>query len=110
MKIQGLFPLLFLFAACSSNKETAVTTNTENEQMAEIVTTQNEQQEMENQPEQMVKISTPYGDMLVKLYNETPLHRDNFIKLVKEGYYNDLLFPGDDSRWTAAVTCGCCSC
>lgn len=92
MKIQGLFPLLFLFAACSSNKETAVTTNTENEQKAEIVTTQNEQQEMENQPEQMVKISTPYGDMLVKLYNETPLHRDNFIKLVKEGYYNDLLF------------------
>ncbi|KRP08607.1 MAG: peptidylprolyl isomerase [Sphingobacteriales bacterium BACL12 MAG-120813-bin55] len=47
---------------------------------------------MENQPEQMVKISTPYGDMLIKLYNETPLHRDNFIKLVKESYYNDLLF------------------
>ncbi|MBX7050014.1 MAG: peptidylprolyl isomerase [Chitinophagales bacterium] len=39
-----------------------------------------------------VNISTTYGDMLVKLYNETPAHRDNFIKLVKEGYYNDLLF------------------
>jgi peptidyl-prolyl cis-trans isomerase B (cyclophilin B) len=39
-----------------------------------------------------VNISTSYGDMLVKLYNETPKHRDNFIKLVKEGYYNDLLF------------------
>lgn len=39
-----------------------------------------------------VKIETSYGDMVVKLYNETPLHRDNFIKLVKEGTYNDLLF------------------
>ncbi|HAE34801.1 MAG TPA: peptidylprolyl isomerase [Bacteroidetes bacterium] len=47
---------------------------------------------MDNQPEQIVKISTSYGDMLIKLYNETPKHRDNFIKLVKEGYYNGLLF------------------
>ena len=39
-----------------------------------------------------VKIETSYGDMVVKLYNETPLHRDNFIKLVKDGTYNDLLF------------------
>ena len=42
--------------------------------------------------ETKVLIKTEYGDMIVKLYNETPLHRDNFIKLVKEGYYNDLLF------------------
>lgn len=39
-----------------------------------------------------VKIETTMGDMVVKLYNETPKHRDNFIKLVKEGSYNDLLF------------------
>ena len=39
-----------------------------------------------------VKIETSYGDMVVKLYNETPLHRDNFIKLVKEGVYDGLLF------------------
>lgn len=39
-----------------------------------------------------VKIETSYGDMVVKLYNETPLHRDNFVKLVKEGTYDDLLF------------------
>ena len=39
-----------------------------------------------------VKISTPFGDMIAELYNETPQHRDNFIKLVEEGYYNDLLF------------------
>lgn len=39
-----------------------------------------------------VRIETSYGEMVVKLYNETPLHRDNFVKLVQEGFYNDLLF------------------
>lgn len=39
-----------------------------------------------------VLISTEYGDIKVVLFNETPKHRDNFIKLVKEGFYNDLLF------------------
>lgn len=42
--------------------------------------------------EYYVKIETSYGDMVVKLYNETPLHRDNFIKLVKEGTYDGLIF------------------
>ena len=93
MIIRALLPLLFLLAACgSSNEQTGNTNAPDNEPEAAVVSAQNEQQEMENQPEQMVKISTPYGDMLIKLYNETPLHRDNFIKLVKESYYNDLLF------------------
>ncbi|MCF8362706.1 MAG: peptidylprolyl isomerase [Prolixibacteraceae bacterium] len=39
-----------------------------------------------------VLIITEYGDMLVELYNETPQHRDNFLKLAKEGFYDDLLF------------------
>ena len=39
-----------------------------------------------------VKIQTTLGDIIVRLYDETPLHRDNFIKLVKEGYYNGTLF------------------
>lgn len=39
-----------------------------------------------------VKIETSMGNIVVKLYNETPLHRDNFIKLVKEGTYDGLLF------------------
>ncbi|OYU97290.1 MAG: peptidylprolyl isomerase [Bacteroidetes bacterium B1(2017)] len=41
---------------------------------------------------QRVEISTSYGVMVVRLYNETPLHRDNFIKLVKQGFYDSLLF------------------
>jgi len=39
-----------------------------------------------------VRIRTDYGVTIIRLYNETPLHRDNFIKLVKEGFYNGLLF------------------
>lgn len=42
--------------------------------------------------ETLVLIETDMGDIKVKLYNETPKHRDNFIKLVKDGFYNDLLF------------------
>lgn len=37
-------------------------------------------------------IHTDFGDMTGVLYNETPKHRDNFKKLVEQGYFNDLLF------------------
>jgi cyclophilin family peptidyl-prolyl cis-trans isomerase len=39
-----------------------------------------------------VKIATVHGDLICVLYNETPKHRDNFIKLVKDNFYDDLLF------------------
>ena len=39
-----------------------------------------------------VKIQTMLGDIVVRLYDETPIHRDNFIKLVKQGYYDGTLF------------------
>ena len=39
-----------------------------------------------------VKLETTLGDIVVELYNETPQHRDNFIKLVKSGYYDGVLF------------------
>ena len=39
-----------------------------------------------------VELETTMGNIVVVLYNETPLHRDNFIKLVKEGYYDGVLF------------------
>lgn len=42
--------------------------------------------------ETTVIMHTSLGDVTLKLYNETPLHRDNFIKLVKKGTYNGLLF------------------
>ena len=43
-----------------------------------------------NEPE--VLFTTTDGDILIRLYNDTPAHRDNFLKLVKEGYYDGLLF------------------
>jgi len=42
--------------------------------------------------EKLVVIKTEYGDIKVKLYDDTPKHRDNFVKLVGEGFYTDLLF------------------
>ena len=39
-----------------------------------------------------VKIETTMGEIVVELYNETPKHRDNFIKLAKEGVYDSTLF------------------
>lgn len=39
-----------------------------------------------------VVMHTNMGDITLKLYNDTPLHRDNFLKLVKDGTYNGLLF------------------
>ena len=39
-----------------------------------------------------VRIQTMLGDIVVRLYDETPIHRDNFVKLVKEGYYDGTLF------------------
>ena len=40
----------------------------------------------------MAEIETKYGVMKVKLYNDTPIHRDNFIKLANEGFYDGTLF------------------
>ena len=61
-----------------------------------------------------VKIETTMGDIVVELYNETPKHRDNFIKLAKEGMYDSTLFhrvirnfmiqAGDPDSKTAADT------
>jgi cyclophilin family peptidyl-prolyl cis-trans isomerase len=40
----------------------------------------------------LVEIETDHGTMLAELFNGTPKHRDNFLKLAEEGYFNDLLF------------------
>lgn len=65
-----LLIILFLGMSCESKKATSKETN----------------------DNVCVDIETTMGHIKVKLYNETPAHRDNFIKLVKEGYYNGTLF------------------
>ena len=49
-------------------------------------------QQQKTQSNMKVKIQTMLGDIVVRLYDETPIHRDNFIKLVKQGYYDGTLF------------------
>ncbi|RDK87125.1 peptidylprolyl isomerase [Marinirhabdus gelatinilytica] len=43
-------------------------------------------------PETKVKLSTRLGDIYISLYQDTPLHRANFIFLVKNGYFSDTFF------------------
>jgi len=78
------------FSSCSSSTANNTTENkaieTPKKTQEKVVAAEDEK------PEQLVKISTEYGDMIVKLYNGTPLHRDNFIKLAKAHYYDGTLF------------------
>lgn len=69
---------------------------------------------MANDNATLVKIETTMGDITVKLYDETPKHKENFIKLVKEGVYDSILFhrviknfmiqAGDPTSKTASAT------
>ncbi len=43
-------------------------------------------------PDTKIKLVTNYGDIVLKLYNDTPLHRDNFIKIANEGVLDSVLF------------------
>ncbi len=45
-----------------------------------------------NETESIVKITTEFGDIKIRLYDKTPKHRDNFLKLVDEKFYDGLLF------------------
>lgn len=53
---------------------------------------QTTQKNMENPAGTRVELLTSEGPVKVVLYDDTPLHRDNFVKLVKEGFYDGLLF------------------
>lgn len=72
--------LLCNFAAFSQNKTGTNNKKTMNPETAKKETATK------------VRIQTDMGEIVVKLYDETPLHRDNFIALVKKGFYDSLLF------------------
>lgn len=80
------FAVMFLFSACSVNER--------NQQNKETETSQKPQEK----PKEMTKVNfeVAIGDktgiITIALYNETPLHRDNFIKLVEEKFYDNVLF------------------
>lgn len=74
-----------ILSACSQAKATNEITQTAND-----IDMQNTQQTDTNSVK--VKVETTLGDFTVLLYGDTPAHRDNFVKLVKEGFYNGTLF------------------
>ena len=45
-----------------------------------------------NEKDYLLTIKTPHGDMIAILYDETPKHKENFIKLVNEGFYDGTVF------------------
>lgn len=47
---------------------------------------------VEDPKDALVVLNTSMGDVVVELFNDTPQHRDNFLKLVKEGFYDGVLF------------------
>ncbi|GAB1404359.1 peptidylprolyl isomerase [Lentimicrobium sp.] len=49
-------------------------------------------QSTENEADTQVRITTTFGDITIKLFDDTPDHQFNFIKLVKSGYYDSTLF------------------
>jgi cyclophilin family peptidyl-prolyl cis-trans isomerase len=51
-----------------------------------------EEIEKESESVTKVRIKTSHGDVVIALYNETPKHKENFIKLVNESFYNNTLF------------------
>ena len=62
-----------------------------------LVAQENKTKKMENNSVQatgdvLVDIKTSVGDIRIRLYGETPKHRDNFVKLVKKGVYDGVLF------------------
>jgi len=60
--------------------------------VAETVAQEEPKQELKKETMKEVILATTLGDITIALYNETPLHRDNFIKLVSEKFYDGVLF------------------
>jgi len=59
--------------------------------LKELQTGSNAQISEENKKIKGLMIETDYGNISIRLFNETPAYRDNFIRLVKEGFYDSLL-------------------
>ncbi|MFT5076663.1 MAG: cyclophilin family peptidyl-prolyl cis-trans isomerase [Saprospiraceae bacterium] len=71
LQLLSILLVLICMGSCHSNKE--LTSSNSNQRKA-------------------IELVTNYGTIVFQLYNETPLHRDNFLKLTKEGKYDGLLF------------------
>lgn len=81
--MKKLAVILLLLAACGK-KETIIVTP---ENVREVLTAYGK-----DNPETEVTIETKFGTIRLKLYEDTPLHRANFVKLIKDGHYEKAEF------------------
>lgn len=89
----SIFIMVFLFGCTSSETKQNEQQTLKNDIISDTTETiVQPQKDTTTMKQQKFIISTPYGEMSGILYNETPFHRDNFVQLVNQGYYNDLLF------------------
>ena len=79
--------IVSLLAACGVSAETENDTNNLQESSPKV-----KEIEKESENATKVRIKTSHGDVVVALYNETPKHKENFIKLVRESFYDNTLF------------------
>ena len=96
--------VLLLLAGCKGNKEQVPAPDETTAEEAQTTETTQEETTMNETPaapadkwaelgdEPKLVIKTTDGTMTVKLYADTPLHRDNFVKLARKGFYNGILF------------------
>lgn len=110
-----LFSILFFFGSCEDKKKASKTKDEVEaqsqkdsispKQKKETDSTENKYPQITNEnvvsflttygkknPETRVLITTRFGDIEIELYKDTPLHRANFIYLVKQHYFNDTYF------------------
>lgn len=96
MRLKAFYALMaaaILFTACKGGSQEQTIEETETETEAEQIMEEPKIDiwaELGDEP--VLAIETSDGTMTVKLYSETPLHRDNFIKLASKGFYNGILF------------------
>lgn len=76
----AIFSLTLLLGCETKPKGTVIT----QENIREVLTKYGQEN-----PENEVLIETSHGNIRLKLFDDTPLHRANFVKLIKEGFYDD---------------------
>ena len=81
MKTNTILAILFLFLVFSCSKPKGIIITQEN--IVEVLTKYGREN-----PENGVVIETSFGTIKLRLYEDTPLHRANFVKLIKEGFYD----------------------
>lgn len=78
------YSALLLILCCLSCEQKSTVTEVDPGNVAAILTSYGQQN-----PEHVVLVETSFGNMKIRLYEDTPLHRANFIKNIKEGVYEE---------------------